>query len=431
MGAFSILNNISAINGQHQLNLNNVNLNRTLNRMASGLRINSGADDAAGLQIADTLRGNVAALNQAIRNANDGLSFLQIADGALSEITNMLTRMVTLAEEAANEPIDERGRMALNNEFQELQAEIARLSKQTNFNGTYLFKEGRAFGNTLDLFVGDLSGPSSISVVMGYLSVTNASFSAGNDAKAAIMDATAAVAAANSALSLATPGTVAYTQAQAALAKAQAELSTAQKADAAIESLARQAMDFAALATGLTTSQSTSLSALGTAGTTGLADMEGYVAKWKNMIETGTAAEKQEAKLLLDRFNMVFDGRDKIVGFMRDENTINARLDNINLLTHKSASNALSESVSSIRDALNEISNMRGTIGAGMNRLQAGVAVMQTQARNTLSAESQIRDANMAEEITNMTKFQILAQTGIAALAHSNSNSQMVLRLLQ
>jgi flagellin len=74
---------------------------------------------------------------------------------------------------------------------------------------------------------------------------------------------------------------------------------------------------------------------------------------------------------------------------------------------------------------------MRGTIGAGMNRLQAAIAVMQTQSRNTSTAESSIRDANMAEEITNMTKFQILAQTGIAALAHSNSNSQTVLRLLQ
>jgi len=80
-------------------------------------------------------------LNQAIRNAGDGISFLQIADGALGEITNMLTRMVTLAEEAANEPIDERGRQALDAEFQELQAEIARLAKQTNFNGTKIFAQ--------------------------------------------------------------------------------------------------------------------------------------------------------------------------------------------------------------------------------------------------------------------------------------------------
>jgi flagellin len=112
---------------------------------------------------------------------------------------------------------------------------------------------------------------------------------------------------------------------------------------------------------------------------------------------------------------------------MRTSDTTNASLASVNLLAHASAADALP----GIRKALNEISTMRGTIGAGMNRLLAGISVMQTQARNTLAAESSIRDANMAEEITNMTKFQILAQTGISALATSNVNSQMVLRLLQ
>ena len=84
-----------------------------------------------------------------------------------------------------------------------------------------------------------------------------------------------------------------------------------------------------------------------------------------------------------------------------------------------------------IKACLNAVSIMRGEIGAGMNRLYAAISVMQTQARGTLAAESQIRDANMAEEITNLTKHQILAQTGIAALAHSNSNNQMILSLLR
>ena len=122
-----------------------------------------------------------------------------------------------------------------------------------------------------------------------------------------------------------------------------------------------------------------------------------------------------------------WEDRNKIIGFMRDNLTTNASLATVNLLTHANAAKALT----GIRDSLNEISNMRGTIGAGMNRLLAGISVMQTQSRNTLTAESAIRDANMAEEITNMTKFQILAQTGISSLAHSNTNSQMVLRLLQ
>jgi flagellin len=367
MGTFSILNNISALNGQHQLNLNTVNLNRTLNRMASGMRINSGADDAAGLQIADTLRANVYALNQAVRNANDGLSFLQIADGALSEITNMLTRMVTLAEEGANEPIDARGREALNNEFQELQAEIARLSLQTNFNGTHLFKVGRAFGDTLDLFVGDISGNSSISVVMGYVNVVNASFDAHTIATAA----------------------------------------TDTQTTAAIEKIALQAAIYAGL-TGST-----------------FAAIKSEVAILQAAVKGGSPTAEQREQY--EKFTTIFDSRDKITGFMRNADTSAASLATVTLLTHASAASA----IGSIRDSLNEISNMRGTIGAGMNRLQAGISVMQTQSRNTLSAESSIRDANMAEEITSMTKYQILAQTGIAALAHSNANSQTVLRLLQ
>ncbi|MDR0310558.1 MAG: flagellin [Acidobacteriota bacterium] len=315
MGSFSILNNISAVNGQHMLNVNNVNLNRTLQRMSSGLRINTGADDAAGLQIADGLRANVYALNQAIRNAGDGISFLQIADGALGEITNMLHRMVTLAEEAANEPIDQRGRDALDNEFQELQAEIARLALQTNFNGQNIFATNRDFGATLDLFVGDTSGTkykatgatgsaASISVVMGFIKVAVDATKYGDDRM-----------------------------------------------------------------------------------------------KIVSMHRTGSPTTLHP----------------------------DVSLGTVNLTTHGNAAGALQ----SISAALNEVSNMRGTIGAGLNRLQAAISVLQTQSRNTLSAESAIRDANMAEEITNMTRYQILSQTGIAALSHSNANSRIVLSLLQ
>ena len=103
MGTFSILNNISALHSQKQLGVTNASLSQSIARISSGKRINSGADDAAGLMIADTLRANVRALDQAVRNANDCISIGQIADGALQEITNLLTRSVTLAEQAATE----------------------------------------------------------------------------------------------------------------------------------------------------------------------------------------------------------------------------------------------------------------------------------------------------------------------------------------
>jgi len=286
MGSFSILNNISGLNAQNQLNTNNVNLSRTLMRLSSGKRINSGADDAAGLQIADSLRANTYALNQAVRNANDGIGVSQIADGALQEITNLLTRSVTLAEEAATETIDATGRTSLNNEFVQIQAEIARIATQTNFNGQGIFTASGINGS-LSVYVGDMSGVSSISVTIATIT--------------------------------------------------------------------------ASTTTGL-------VSSLGSDST----DISG-----------------------------------------------------VNLATNAAGA------ITTLRNALTGVAKERGAIGAGMNRLQSAVSVLQTQSQNTASAESTIRDANFAEEVANLTKFQILAQSGLSALAQANSSSQSVLSLLR
>ena len=302
MGSFSVLNNISSINGQNQLNVNNHNLARTLSRLSSGKRINSGADDAAGLQIADALRGNVMALNQAARNANDGISVLQIADGALAQVTDLLWRAVTLAEQAESDIVSATGKNALEQEYAQIRAEINRIGVDTNFNGQSLFG-ATAFsalawnGGTglpvaasnnkttdnwvLDVFVGDLVAKSYISVSIGGLH-TGSSGSGG--------------------LSL--------------------------------------------------------TDMLSTAG--------GPVA-----------------------------------------------------------------ALGQLKSALSTVAIMRGAIGAGMNRLQSAINVINITAQNTLAAESNIRDANMAEEISNLTKYQILAQTGIAALAQANTNAQNVLSLLR
>ena len=287
MGSFSILNNISGINAQNQLTVNNVNLSRTLLRLSSGKRINTGADDAAGLQIADSLRSNVRALDQAVRNANDGISVSQIADGALAEISNVLTRAVTLAEEAATDTTDSTGRVSLDNEFTQIETEISRIANQTNFNGSKLF--GAGVGNvagTLNVFVGDVgAGASSISVTIG-----------------------------------------------------------------------------------------------------------GITASGANVTDLG-----------------------------------GVNLQTVNLTTAAGAASALV----TIKSAVSAVSASRANIGAGINRLQSAVAVLQSQSQNTQAAESTIRDANVAEEVANLTKYQILAQSGIAALTQANSNSELAIGLLR
>jgi len=284
MGSFSILNNIAGLAAQNQLNVNNVNLSRTLLRLSSGKRINSGADDAAGLQIADSLRANTAALDQALRNANDGIGVAQIADGALGEISNLLIRSVTLAEEAATETVDSTGRASLNAEFVQVQAEIARIAQQTNINGTIIFSSAGLNGS-LSIFVGDISSASSIAVTIAAIATSGATVTDLGGQNLAVVDLTTT----------------------------------------------------AAAATSLTT----------------------------------------------------------------------------------------------IKSAVAAVSRGRAEIGAGINRLQAAVSVLQSQSQNTKAAESTIRDANIAEEIGNLTKYQILAQAGIAALAQANQNSQSVLALLR
>jgi flagellin len=282
MGSFSILNNIPAIYAQNHLGVTQANLNRTINRLSSGKRINSGADDAAGLMIADTLRANICALNQAVRNANDCISVGQIADGALQEITNLLTRSITLAEEAATETVDVNGRAALDQEFTQIKMEIDRIASKTNFDGVKIFTVDGLNGD-LQVFVGDIFDTSSISVTIGMIST---------------------------------------------------------------------------------------------------ADMGG---------------------------------------------TTNVNLTDDNLLTQGAATTTLTQ----VRDALIAVASERGTIGAGMNRLQSAVQVMLSQSLNTQSAESTIRDANMATEISNLTKFQILSQSGMAALSQANAMSGSIISLLQ
>jgi flagellin len=284
MGAFSIRNNIAALYAQSQLSISNTYLTQSITRLSSGKRINSGADDAAGLMIADSLRANVLALDQSVRNANDCISVGQIADSALQEITNVLTRSVTLAEEAATGTMDSTGRASLNSEYGQIQAEIARIAAQTNFNGVHLFT-ATGLNGSLNVFVGDIFGSSSISVAINTITTSG---------------------------------------------------------------------------------------------------------------DTVTSIGGQN-------------------------------LATVNLATQSGASDALA----TIRSALLATANTRAAIGAGSNRLQSAVTVMQNQSLNTQAAESTIRDANMAQEISNLTKYQILSQTGTAALAQANATSQTILSLMQ
>src|ERR1700752_5236651 len=126
MMSFSVVNNIGSVNAQAELAKTNIGLQRTLGRLSSGLRINSSGDDAAGLAVANKYRSDVAILNVGVRNANDGLSALQIADGALDNISRLLDRAATLAHQFATGTTKNTSRTVLNEEFQAVLSEIDR-----------------------------------------------------------------------------------------------------------------------------------------------------------------------------------------------------------------------------------------------------------------------------------------------------------------
>ena len=165
--ALTILNNIAALAAENQLNITSNSLNSTLEQLSSGSRINSGADDPAGLAIANGLAANIAALTQSASNATDGVGELQVADGALSQVTTLLDRAVTLATESATGTVSDSQRTALDAEYQSIKSEIDSIGSTTNFNGGQVFT-----ANTLNVFLSDgsSSGSSTIGVSTGLLS---------------------------------------------------------------------------------------------------------------------------------------------------------------------------------------------------------------------------------------------------------------------
>src|SRR5690349_16772535 len=161
--SISILNNISSLQAQNSLTMTQASLSQTLQRLSTGQRINSGADDAAGLAIANGLNANITALTQSVRNASDGVGQLQVADGALSQITNLLNRAVTLATEAATGTVSDTQRSALDAEFTAIKNEIDTIGQKTTYNGQAIFT-----ANTLTVFMSDSStaGTTSVAVAM-------------------------------------------------------------------------------------------------------------------------------------------------------------------------------------------------------------------------------------------------------------------------
>ncbi len=381
----SILNNIPSLAAQNQLALTGASLQKTLFRLSSGSRINTGADDAAGLAIADGLRANISALSQSARNATDGIGKLQVADGALAQVTNLLNRAVTLATESANGTVSADQRTALDAEFAQIKAEIDRIGLKTTFNGQTIF-----------------TGVDTVNDTNKYLS-TNV----GNVTTATTF----------------TTGT-------------QTLVITDTKTGSQKTYTASDYADLGAMITAIEGDEGTGVGQLDisvaiVSGKLEIKDSSGdhslYITS--DITELGGAmAASTQSVGTSDVF--ISDGGDGI------SDTITTTIDALSTvslsLTHDLSNEDNAElALTEITDAIASIAAQRGTMGADINRLQSATNVINSQVQNLSAAEDGIRAADIAQEVASMTKFNILNQTGISALAQANQMQQVVLGLLR
>ncbi len=394
--SISILNNIPALAAENQLSITQGNLQKTLEQLASGSRINTGADDAAGLAIVDGLQANVTALTQSSLNANEGVGKLQVADGALSQVTTLLNRAVTLATESANGTVNDGSqREALDAEFQSIKSEIDNIGTSTTYNGSQIFTGGQTNNNQLTTAVTTPAGTAT--TITGALTVK-------------YWDTT-----------LATPAytTVTY---------------NGSGTDATVGDLINDVNTSGkGLIASLDKTGNLVITDTQNRGTTAdpLANGAGTTLK----IGTDTAAEtltntSDSSTMDVYLSDSTTAGSSTIgvtLGTFDSSNMNGISLANDNLQSAATSQSALMD----INNAIAQVAALRGTIGAGVNQMQAASNVIANQTQNLSSAQDGIQAADITQTVADLTKYQILSQTGISALAQANQMQQSVLKLLQ
>ncbi len=406
-----ITTNAASINAQKYLSASRQDLDVAMERLSSGQRINSAADDAAGLAIRDKMTSQIEGLNQGVRNANDAISFMQTAEGALEETTNILQRMRTLAVQAVNDTNSSSDRVNLNDEIGKLIEEMDRIGNNSSFNDKILldgsmknstFQIGHKSGQTIDIglndmrasAIGDKAAVGAITAATTSSSATTLSGGLASGDVAKIQLATG--------YSVSVTGTTSTSTATG--------LAVAFKA-ATVAATSGTATDY--VASGTTTSDVITFTSAATGSTSSftpvmtVTDTDGDATK---ALPSGTTTATNTS------------GKD-ITAAVAELETVG----NIDVLLKETAANA----ILSIDQALLEVGQERSKLGAFQNRLQFAVNNMTNMSANTSAARSVIADADYAQESSSLAKNQILQQAGTAMLAQANAQAQSVLSLLK
>ncbi|HVN93923.1 MAG TPA: flagellin [Terracidiphilus sp.] len=435
--ALGVLNNLSAIYAENNLNNTNASLQTVLQQLSSGSRINSGADDAAGLSLVNGLEANSAALTQSTTNATEGVGLLQVADGALSQVTSLLDRAITLATEASNGTLNSTQDSAANQEYQSILSEINNIGSTTTYNQNQVFT-GSATG--VAIYTGDSSSAGSSIDTLFFAKLSSAT----------VGDAGGTVQQSNTGFFLdlssdnAGPPITLKTPATESDAITGGVLFTIKNADGTTSTIdtskaTTPAATVGALITeinelgipGVTASFTTS-GAAGIAPTVEAGDDTGILLTDTNpnvTIAAGNTALKDTGQgagtpIYTTKSLEATETIQYVTAAAGDQS---ADLANTDLTTAGSAQNA----ESALNAAITLVAAQDGYIGAQINTLNSLSQVMSTQQENVVSAQNAIQATDYASATSNMSKFEILSQTGIAALAQANQVQQEVTKLLQ
>ncbi len=487
--------NVSSLNAQRNLLNVNTALGTTFQRLSSGLRINSARDDAAGLQISNSLTSQINGLTVAARNANDGISLAQVAEGALQETTNILQRMRDLSIQSANGSNGSSERAALQAEVAQLKSEINRIADTTSFGGRALldgtfgssaFQVGSESFQTIDVTLSSSRGQD-IGNNTRSLSGTATNVGLGRTT------ATANTAAANNVAGTLTVSGSAGTSTAIAVAglsaKAISDLVNLQESSTGVTADARNTVGLSGLADGniafsLTGSNASALTI--TAGVSG-GNLTSLASAINNVsAQTGISATVESSVIKLtsergddiiiegfttsnattttatvstygydgtgtavDTTTLTSGGTDstRAIGVVKlnssesftstasdtSVDTANAQVSSLSSVDTIDISSSIGAqtALTIIDEAITSIDSVRAQLGAVQNRLSSTIANLQNIVENVSSARSRIRDTDYAVETSNLAKNQVLQQAGLSVLSQANASSQSVLTLLQ
>ena len=413
-----INNNIPALNTYRQLGINQNSVQKSMEKLSSGLRINKAGDDAAGLAISEKMRGQIRGLDQASRNASDGISLIQTTEGALNETHNILQRMRELAVQSSNDTNTPEDRLNIQDEMNQLGEEIQRIGEQTEFNTKKLLNGeiGSATTATAQISSNALESSMGTATKLNGLVDEN-----GNNVGIANGDTITA--------SWSVNGT-----------QHSVEVSVT---DAAIQDLGAivTAIDgnstVAAAWDGGTNANQINLTAAAT-GTTN--QINGFSIEVKSQ----EGVRKEAASDALSTFNTTTEAADNRADGSLEFQIGSNQGQTLNLAVSDMRADALgvrnlqvgsqsqaSTAISVVEEAIAKVSSERSKLGASQNRLEHTISNLDNSSENLSAAESRIRDVDMAKEMMEMTRANILSQASQSMLAQAQQQPQSVLQLLQ